>query len=224
MATRTKFNFPWATLFIAIIVPVVTILYNSAPHYLLGAPLLWLTSPFNISYEIANGGFAYNYVLLIIMYAIVELHTRNLAKLRNRDSLIRNAVIFSIASAYVASAIIWAATGFPSAGTSILAFNILIFAFAETYDIGVIELASKKAESIKKKAVELPLAYGALVLVVALIFFVYLNDNVYWYAHILGGIIFAIVYYVYLNRKVRDKVDSIEDTVENDIKKDIRKI
>jgi hypothetical protein len=224
METRTKFNFPWATLFIAMIVPIVTVFYSFAPHYLLGAPLLWITSPFNISYELANGGFIYNYILLIVIYAIVELHTRNLAKLRSRDSLIRNAVIFSILSAYIASAIIWIISGFPSAGTSILAFNILIFAFAETYDVGVLKIASEKTKSIKSKAVEVPLAYGALVLVIALIFFVYLNDNIFWYAHILGGAIFAIVYFIYLNRRVKERVDMFEETLEKEIKKDIKKV
>lgn len=210
------FKVPWATIYVAILVPLFTFGYENVPMVWKNPLLLWLTSPFNITYEVQNG-FLYNYVLLVVIFLLVELYTRNIAHLKGRVALMRNAGVLSVISSYMVSAVVWWYMGFPSSGTSIIAFNVLIFAAFETYDSELIRRMSEKGESAKKKLEIGSLSFAALVIVLSLLLFIYLNGNAFWYVHILGGLIFAPMYYIYLNRWVRPRIDRFEIGIEKDV-------
>lgn len=220
---RFHFKFPWTTTYIAVLIAVVTYLYGMVPAAWKTSTLVWLTSPFNLTYEIQGNGFFYNYIFLIIIYLIVEFYTRNLAHLKGRVALIRNAAIFSVLASYVAAAIVWAYVGVPSSGTSILAFNVLIFASFETYDAELIKRMSERGEHFRRRLEIVSLTFIALLLTLSAILFVYLNGNQFWYIHILGGIIFGAGYYIYLNRWVRPRIDRFEVALEKDVEGSIER-
>lgn len=220
-ARRFHFSFPWITLYIALLIPLFTYGYAGLPGSLQNVYSLWLTSPFNISYELQNNGFLYNYVLVLIICLLVELYTRNIADLEGRDSIIRNAFLFSVLSSYVTSAIIWAYVGFPSSGTSIIAFNGLIFAAFETYDSELIMRMSEGRLGLGRMFEISSIVFIALAMILSMILFIYLNGNSFWYVHIIGGVIFAPLYYVYLTRWVRPHIDALEEKLEKEAKEDL---
>jgi hypothetical protein len=222
MATKGfHFRIPWTTIYIAALVPLITYLYGIAPAAWRGPLLLWLTSPFNLTYELLGAGLLYNYALLVIIYLLVDIYTRNIAHLKGRVSLIRNAGLISVLSSYMVSAVIWAYVGLPSSGTSILAFNALIFAAFETYDAELIKRMSERRENFSRKLEIASLVFIALLLILSGLLFVYINANEFWYVHMLGGALFAVMYYVYLNRWVRPRIDSFEEVLEKDVEHDI---
>lgn len=214
---------PWITLYVAILIPLLTFVYLNLPLNIRNNAALWITSPFNISYELGGNGLALNYALVVLIFLLVELYSRNIADLKGRASLIRNAGLLSIVSAYIASAIMWIATGSPSAGTSIIAFNVLVFFSFETYDSELITRMSEKRNA--RKTLEIvSLAFVVLVISVSAVLFIYLNRNTFWYVHILGAIIFAPIYYIYLSRHVKQIVDRTEERFERDVEKDWRNV
>jgi hypothetical protein len=221
---RFHFRFPWTTIYIAILVPLITFLYNQAPAAWHTSLLVWLTSPFNITYELQGNGILYNYAFLVVIYLIVELYTRNLAHLKGRVALIRNAGLLSVLASYIAAALVWWHTGFPSSGTSILAFNVLIFAAFETYDAELIKRMSERGERFRRKLEIASLSFVALLLMISAILFIYLNGNQFWYIHILGGIIFGAGYYLYLNGWVRPRIDRFEEVLEEDVERDLKEV
>jgi hypothetical protein len=219
---RFHFAFPWITLYIALIIVLFTYIYASLPFGMQNGFALWITSPFNIFYEMqsANGLF-YNYFLVILIYLLVELYTRNTADLKHRVALIRNAAIFSVFSSYVVSAIIWAGVGFPSSGTSIIAFNVLLFAAFETYDSELIKRMSERRVGIKRTLEISSIVFVVLLVMVSMLLFIYLNGNTFWYVHIAGGMVFAPIYYIYLSYRIRWKVDEFEEKLEKDVEEDL---
>ena len=216
-----RFKFPWTTTYIAVLVPLITFLYNQAPVAWHTGLLVWLTSPFNITYEMQGNGILYNYAFLVVIYLAVELYTRNLAHLKGRIALIRNAGLLSVLASYVAAALVWWHTGFPSSGTSILAFNVLIFAAFETYDTELIKRMSERGEHFRRRLEIASLSFVALLLMISAILFIYLNGNQFWYIHILGGMVFGASYYIYLNRWVRPRIDRFEEVLEEDVEHDL---
>ncbi len=222
-AMNFHFKFPWTTTYLAILVPFITYLYIHAPVSWQTPLAVWLSSPFNIFYEMQGNGIFYNYVLLIAVYLIVELYTRNLAHLKGRVALIRNAAVMSVLASYITSLVVWQYAGFPSSGTSILAFNVLIFASFETYDAELIKRMSERGEHFRRRLEIASLAFIALLLALSAALFVYLDGNEFWYIHIIGGIIFGASYYVYLNRWVRPRMDRFEEAVEERVECDIEK-
>ncbi len=218
---RFHFEIPWTTIYIAVLIAAVTYGYLHMPASIKNNYTLWATSPFNISYELSNNGAFYNYVLVVLIYLFVELYSRNIADLKGRESLIRNAAIFSIVSAYAASAIVWLLVGMPSSGSSILAFNVLLFFAFETYDSELIKRMSEKRMHLRKTIEIVSLAFVLILIAASMVLFVYLNGNEFWYIHILGGAIFAPIYLFYLSRRVRPKVDRFEEVLEKDVEKDL---
>ncbi|MDE1855224.1 MAG: hypothetical protein KGH57_02820 [Candidatus Micrarchaeota archaeon] len=222
MATKGfHFRVPWTTIYIAILVPLLTYLYGTLPQAWKTPLMLWITSPFNITYD--SSGLLLNYVLLVFIYLMVDIYTRNIAHLKHRVSLIRNAGLISVFSSYIVSALVWHYTGYPSSGTSILAFNVLIFSAFETYDAELIKRMSERGESFRKRLEIVSISFIFLVLILSAILFIYLNGNTFWYVHILGGVIFAPIYYIYLNRWVRPRIDRFEEVIEKDVEKDLEK-
>lgn len=219
---RFHFAFPWITLYIAVLIPLFTYAYAQLPSAMQNGLVLWISSPFNIFYETQNAGsLFYNYILVVLVYLLVEIYSRNIADLKGRVSLMRNAAIFSILSSYIVAAIIWLEVGFPSSGTSIIAFNVILFSTFETYDSELIRRMSEGREDAKHMLEIASFAFIVLVVLVSMLLFIYLNMNRFWYVHIAGGAIFAPLYYIYLSRWVRPKIDALEEKLEKDVEKDI---
>ncbi len=229
---RFSFKVPWTTIYVALIIPLLTTIYLSLPGTPQGSYaqmishsfVLFLTSPFNISYEMANNGVIYNYVLVVAIYLLVEIYSRNIADLKGGVSLIRNAAILSIVASYIVSALVWYLYGFPSSGTSILAFNMLLFSAFETYDSELIKRMSERTMNTRKALEIMSIVFVVLVVILSLLLYIYLNGNEFWYVHIIGGVIFAPIYYVYLSKTVRPKVDELEDEIEKDVEKDLEEV
>jgi uncharacterized protein YacL len=217
MATnRFHLRVPWTTIFIAALVALVTYVYALLPAAYKSPLLLWLTSPFNLTYELNN--LAYNYVLLVVIFLFVDVYTTGIAELTHRKSLIRNVAILGIISSYAVSTIWWVGSGFPSSGTSILAFCALIFAAAETYSSELIKRISKRNEALTTRLKIASAAFVFLVLILSTILFVYLNGNQFWYIHVVGGLIFIPLFYAYMDRRLRRRVDALEERAEEGVK------
>lgn len=218
------FNFPWITLYIAILIPLSTMAYAALPKSLQGGVALWISSPFNITYELGNvSSFFYNYLLVVFIYLFAELYTRNIADMKGRVSLIRNAFLFSVLASYIVSAIVWNFVGLPSSGTSIMAFNVLIFSAFETYDSELIRRMSERRQAQHRALEIISLVFAALVIILSMLFFIYLNENGYWYVHIAGGALFALIYPIYLIKWVRPRLDALEEKLEKDVENDLKR-
>jgi hypothetical protein len=216
------FGFPWITLYIALLIPISTYTYSALSASMRGGLVLWLTSPFNIFYESMNSTeFFYNFIFVVAIFLFVELYTRNLADFKGRDSLIRNAFLLSVLASYVVSAAVWIVLGVPSSGTSMLAFNMLLFSAFETYDSELIKKMSKENEDIHRTLETASIVFVVLVTASSLLLFIYLNRNAFWYVHIAGGAVFVLTYYIYLSRRVRPKVDALEEKLEKDVETDL---
>jgi hypothetical protein len=217
--------YPWITLFITLAIPLLTYLYNSVPGARGSSLALWITSPFNVTYELQNAnGLFYNYILVVIVYLAVELYSRNMADLVGRNSLIRSAFLLSVLSSYIISAAVWFSVGFPSSGTSVIAFNLLLFAAFETYDSELINRLSERRQGMKRTLEVVSIAILALLIMVSALLFMYLNGNSFWYIHMAGGLIFAPIYLLYLNRGVRPKFDAFVEGTETGVERDLKGI
>jgi hypothetical protein len=221
---RFHFSFPWITLYMAILIPLFTYSYAYLPQSMQNGVTMWLTSPFNTFYEVGSvSSFFLNYILVVVIFLFVELYTRNIANLKGRDSLIRNAFLFSVLSSYIVSAIVWGIIGFPSSGTSVMVFDILLFSAVETYDAELIKRMSKRRLDMHRVLEIISLVFAVLVIITSMLLLIYLNGNAFWYVHIAGGAIFVLIYYVYLSRWVRSRLDMLEEKVEKDVETDLEK-
>ena len=214
---RFRFHVPWLTLLVAVAIPLITFYYASLPIALQASnSIQWLTSPFNITQEMAGVGFYYNYVLLVVVFLMVELYSRNIAKLRDKDFIMDNALIISAFSSYVTSAIVWFVTGRPSMGTSVLGFNIFIFFAIDLIDS---EFLIRVPSDRKKPGLILAIAtiaFVALLVDAAGLLYVYIDSNQFWYVHLLGGAIFIQFFLIYL-WFIRYSVDKLEEEIEEDV-------
>ena len=196
-----RLHLPYITIAIALAVPLVTYLYT-ATLPLTGASffVMWATSPFNIFYEQAANGWVYNYVLLVVVFALVESYSRYMADIRGRDSLVDHSFLLSVIASYIASLIVWDLLGIPAVGTSVIAFCMLLFFVAETTDSELINRLRERHRRAGYKAEVLMFAYAALLLGFSAIFFSYLNKNQYWYIHLIGGAVFGMMLLLYITR------------------------
>lgn len=207
--------YPWVTLFITIAIPLLTYLYNTLPALQESSLALWLTSPFNITYEMqGSNGLLYNYFFVVAVYLLVELYSRNLADLEGRGSLLRNAFLLSLLSSYIISACVWMGTGYPSSGSSVMGFNILLFASFETYDSELINRMSEKRQGARRTLEIVSATIVVLLVIVSSLIFMYLNGNNFWYVHLTGGALFVPLYLLYLNRWIRPRFDAAVEGIE----------
>jgi hypothetical protein len=216
---RFHFHIPIITIFLVLIIAIVSYAYANLPIQLKSSnPVLWLSSPFNIYYELANNGIIYNFALVVIIYLLIELYSRNLADLKGRDSLIDNAFYISVIAAYLTSLSVWLVFGVPSVGTSIIGFTAIIFFAIEITDS---ELIVRLAERLPRMRFVIPIAlfaFAALVLSLSVLLFVYLNANAYWYIHLVGGSMFALGFFMYA-MWLRLSVEKGEELVKKDMEK-----
>ena len=205
--SNPRLHLPYITIAVILLVPAVTFAYGFLLHTSIGSNYfaIFVSSPFNIFYEEAMHGVIYNYVLLVMIFALVESYSRYMAHIRGRDSLVDHAFLMSILASYVATAATWAILGIPASGTSVLAFCMLLFFVSETADS---ELVNRLRERHLRKgyaAEVLVFAYGAILFGFSTIFFAYLNRNQYWFIHLIGGAVFGIAMFIYmLHRRIRE--------------------
>ena len=215
--------FPWITLYLALLIGGTTIAYSSLPAPFRANPaVIWISSPFNVFYEAANHyGIIYNFVLVVLFCFFVESYSRAVADLKGRVSLIRNAFLLSIVASYIVSLVWWKfLAGFPSSGTSIIGFSLIVFFAFEVYDSEIIKrLPGKKG--IRWDVEIIGVAFALLVLAVLASTIYYLNGSSDWYIHLFGGVIFVFLYYIYMSWH-RSTVDRIEERIEYDIESDLK--
>lgn len=217
---RITFHMPIITIFLAIAIPLVTLLFYYAPHFLKESyAVIFLTSPFNIIFELGSqgSGIFWNYLFIILAYFVIETYSRNLADIRGREAMIDNTFYFSVLAAYVTSLIIWAVIGVPSVGTSVIGFTIFIFFAFETMDSELIERISTSKKIVTIAAIAI-FAFVALVLAWSMLLFVYINGNQYWYVHMIGGAIFALALAMYV-KWLRISLDMEEEKIKEDAEK-----
>lgn len=202
-----RLHLPYITILVIFLVPAVTFAYTIILHGMGSSHLvMWVTSPFNIFYEEASNGIIYNYVLLVIIFAFVESYSRYMADIRERDSLVDHAFLFSIIASYIAAAAVWVILGVPAVGTSVLSFCMLLFFVSETTDSELINRLRERHQRKGYHAEVLTFAYAALLMGISVIFFAYINSNQYWYIHLMGGAIFGITFFIYtLHRLVNEQ-------------------
>ncbi len=217
---RVTLHLPLITIFVMIAIPLVTFLYTHAPTYLRDSyAVILITSPFNIAYEISGLGFFWNYMFIVLAYFFIEFYSRNLADIRGRDSLIDNAFMFSVLSAYITSAIVWLLVGAPSVGTSVIGFTVFIFFAFETMDSELIDRISENKKIVALAAIAI-FAFVAIVIAWSMLLFVYLNGNPDWYVHLIGGAIFAMLFSTYV-KWLRLRIDTEEERIKETVEKDM---
>jgi hypothetical protein len=212
-----RFHIPWITILIAILLPLISYCYMILPAGLSSnGTVMWLTSPFNISQEIAGTGIYYNYGLVIITTLIVELYSRNIAILQDRNFIMDNALILSVASAYMTSLIIWFINGMPSMGSSIIGFNLFIFFAIDLADSEF--LVRVPADRDRPRLLFSVITVACIILMIdaAAVLYIYISGNQFWYVHLLGGAIFLQLFLSYL-WFTKYAVDKIEKEVEVDV-------
>lgn len=193
-----RLHLPYITIFVAVLVPAVTLIYSAlVPSVGENNIILFISSPFNIIYEEAFNGILYNYWLFVFIFGLVELYSRYVADLKNRDSILDHAFVISIVASYASSAIIWLVLGMPSSGTSVLAFCMLLFFISEITDS---ELIHRLRERHRRKGYTLEIltfSYASILFGISTLVFSYINTNQFWYIHIIGGAIFALIFSLY---------------------------
>ncbi len=208
IAHRPRIHAPYITILFAALIPVFTAAYTYIFPLVNGNHLaMWLTSPFNIFFEMyPPHGITLNYLLPVAIFFLVEIYSRYVADIKERNSTMNHAFGLAVVASYATSAIIWALFGMPAIGTSVLAFCMLLFFVSEITDS---ELINRLHERHKRKGYifeVLTFAYSALLLGSSVIVFAYINGNQYWFIHLLGGGIFAILLFAYLmRRKIMEK-------------------
>lgn len=224
MAVRRKenrhFTIPWVTLYVAVLIPAFTWLSSVVPPSIRGSGLfIWLTSPFNIYFELASSGIMYNYVVVVVLFLFAEVYSRRIADIKNAVPLMDNAFAIGVVSSYVTSAIVWLYMGIPSAGTSIIAFDILLFTIFETLDSEFIDRVSDSDMKIRKMASIISVTLAVVIFLSSALFYFYLDMNgSYWYVHFCGGAIFVFLYVIYLFL-ARSTVEKGERAVKRDVEK-----
>ena len=214
---KFRFHIPWLTILVAVAVLAVTTYYMYLPATVqANNAVQWIGSPFNISQEIAGSGFYYNYALLVVAFLVVEVYSRNIARIKDKDFVMDNALILSVFSSYVASAIVWFVTGRPSMGTSILGFNLFIFFAIDLIDS---EFLIRMPADRKKPSLFFAIGIAAFIVLMidaAGLLYVYISSNQFWYVHLLGGAIFLQFFLIYL-WFTRYSVDKLEEEIEEDV-------
>lgn len=130
---RTVLNFR-VTLFFYLAYLLVNYVYVVlAPGLVLNYTAVFLTSPFNIletlspiypSFEV---GLSENFVFVVLFVLLAESYSRySMTRAKGLIS-VDVAFILSIVSTYTTSALWWWRTGVPASGTSIVAFDMLLF-------------------------------------------------------------------------------------------------
>jgi hypothetical protein len=217
------FHIPWITILVALLIPLITYCYMTLPVGLASnKTVIWLVSPFNITQEIGGAGVYYNYALIVVTFLFVELYSRNMAKLQDRDFIMDNALILSVFSAYVASLIVWFAVGTPSMGSSIIGFNLFIFFAIDLIDS---EFLVRVPADRNKPALIFSIITAACVILMidaSAILYIYISGNQFWYVHLLGGAIFVQFFLMYL-WFTRYAVDRMEKEIGVDFKKAAKK-
>ncbi len=202
-----RIHAPYITILVAALIPLFTAAYTYLFPFLNGNRLaMWLTSPFNIFFEdYPPHGILLNYLLPVAVFFLVETYSRYVADIKERDSIINHAFGFGVIASYMTSAIIWTMFGMPAIGTSVLAFCMLLFFVSEITDSELINRLRERRKSKSYIFEVLVFAYSALLLGMSVIVFAYINGNQYWFIHLLGGGLFAIMLFTYtMHRKVRE--------------------
>ncbi len=208
VAHRPRIHAPYITILFAALIPLFTVAYTYVFPLVNGNRLaMWLTSPFNIFFEMyPPHGITLNYLLPVAIFFLVETYSRYVADIKERNSTMNHAFGLAVIASYATSALIWALFGMPAIGTSVLAFCMLLFFVSEVTDS---ELINRLRERHRRKGYVfevLMFAYSALLLGSSVIVFAYINGNQYWFIHLIGGSIFAIMLFAYLmHRKTREK-------------------
>ncbi len=208
VAHRPRIHAPYITILFAVLIPLFTVAYTYVFPLVNGNRLaMWLTSPFNIFFEMyPPHGITLNYLLPVAIFFLVEIYSRYVADIKERNSTMNHAFGLAVIASYATSALIWALFGMPAIGTSVLAFCMLLFFVSEVTDS---ELINRLRERHRRKGYVfevLMFAYSALLLGSSVIVFAYINGNQYWFIHLIGGSIFAIMLFAYLmHRKTKEK-------------------
>ena len=197
---RPRIHAPYITILIAALIPAFTAAYTYIFPIVNGNRIvMWLTSPFNIFFEdYPPHGILLNYLLPVIIFFLVETYSRYVADIKGRNSIMNHAFGFSVIASYLTSAIIWALLGMPAIGSSVLAFCMLLFFVSEITDSELINRLRERRKSAGYLFGVLMFAYSALLLGVSIIVFAYRNGNQYWFIHLLGGSIFAVMLFSYI--------------------------
>lgn len=190
---------PWVTIYAAILIPALTLLCAAVPSAVRGDFLfIWATSPFNIYFELAGSGIVYNYFMAIALILITELFSRNASDIRGAVSLMDHAFAASIFASYATSAFIWISSGVPSAGTSIIAFSMLLFFILEALDFDLLQRMSGSSRITRHIVRLIFTAFGVAVAGSAALFYFFINPgSSHPYIHLVGGTLFLCIYAPY---------------------------
>jgi hypothetical protein len=207
MADRTtggkkpfSFHVPWITILIALAIPLMSYYFVTlGPAASSSNMVMWLSSPFNISQEASNlAGVFYNYILVVAAFLIVELYSRNIADLKDRDFIMDNATLIGIIASYATSLVVWLVKGVPSMGSSIIGFDLLIFFAVDLIDSEFFVRAPEDRITAKMVIAIIVVVCTVIILDSSVVMYLYIHQNPFWYVHLLGGAIFALLFLTYL--------------------------
>ena len=199
-ARHPRIHAPYITIIVAALIPIFTAAYTYVFPMINGNRLaMWLTSPFNIFFEdYPPHGILLNYLLPVVIFFLVEVYSRYIADIKERNSIMNHAFGLGLIASYATSAIVWALFGMPAIGTSVLAFCMLLFFVSEITDSELINRLRERHKGRGYVVEVMSFAYSALLLGVSIIVFAYINGNQYWFIHLIGGSLFAVLLFSYL--------------------------